>query len=255
MTYAKRLGICAVASLASHWLLARGTAHLPARVEAAEPVILSVNLRQAAPEPEPEPAKDAEPSKQPVPEVTARHARRVASDTAKPTAPTKNLTPTERPADSANASDTPVFGISMESTSEAGVGPSIRVGNTLQTKPRDNAGSAEGNAGKALMAPVPVYEVTKMPLPKGEITGRYTDEAREAGLEGVVILNFVVDEHGCVRDIKVLQSLGGGLTEAAKHALLGSLHGCPFSPGERNGKPVPTRVPSFKIRFSLRENE
>ena len=168
---------------------------------------------------------------------------------------TKNVTPTERPTDSDSASDTPVFGISMESTSAAGTGPSFRVGNTLQTRPRGEAGDSEGGARKGLMAPVPVYEVTKMPLPKGEITGHYTDEAREAGLEGVVILTFVVDEHGCVRDIKVLQSLGGGLTEAAKHALLGSLHGCPFSPGERDGRPVPTRVPSFKIRFSLRENE
>ena len=252
MTYAQRLGICAVASLASHFLLARSTAHLPARVEAAEPVILSVNLRQPAPEPEPELAKPegAEPSKEPVHEVPARHARRVA-DTAKPTAPTKNLTPTERPADSANASDTPVFGISMESTSAAGSGPSFRVGNTLQTKPRDKEGDSDGSANTRLAAPVPVYEVTKMPLPKGECSGRYTDEAREAGLEGLVILSFVVDEHGRVRDIKVLQGLGGGLTEAAKRAV----QACAFSPGERDGKPVPTRVPSYKVRFSLRENE
>ena len=254
MTYARRLGICAMASMASHFLLARGTAHLPARVEAAQPVILSVNLRQTAPEPEPVKPQGEEPSKQPLRDLPAHRVRKIAAENAKQATPTKNITPTERPADDSN-SDTPVFGISMESTSAAGTGPSIRVGNTLQTKPRDNARPADGNAGKALMAPVPVYEVTKMPLPKGEITGRYTDEAREAGLEGVVILTFVVDEHGCVRDIKVLQSLGGGLTEAAKHALLGSLHGCPFSPGERDGKPVPTRVPSFKIRFSLRENE
>jgi len=251
MTYAKRLGICAVASLASHFLLARGTAHLPARVEAAQPVILSVSLRQTAPEPEPEPVKPQgeEPSKQPLHEAPVRHARRVAADTAKQIAPTKNLTPTERPTDS--DSDTPVFGISMESTSAAGTGPSIRVGNTLQTKPRDNAGAADGNAGKGLMAPVPVYEVTKMPLPKGECSGRYTDEAREAGLEGLVVLSFVVDEHGRVRDIKVLQGLGAGLTEAAKRAV----QACAFSPGERDGKPVPTRVPSYKVRFSLKEDE
>jgi TonB family protein len=253
MTYAGRLGICAVASLASHFLLARGTAHLPARVEAAEPVILRVNLRQPAPEPDPELAKPegVEPSKQPVHEVPARHARRVAADTAKPIAPTKNLTPTERPADSNNAGDTPVFGISMESTSTAGTGPGFRVGNTLQTNPRGKEGDADGATTRGLMVPVPVYEVTKMPLPKGECSGRYTDEAREAGLEGLVILTFVVDEHGRVHDIKVLQGLGAGLTEAAKHAV----QACAFSPGERDGKPVPTRVPSYKVRFNLRENE
>jgi TonB family protein len=67
----------------------------------------------------------------------------------------------------------------------------------------------------------------------------------------VVILTFVVDENGRVRDIKVLQGLGMGLTEAAKRAVAA----CPFTPGERNGQPVPTRVPAYKVRFSLRENE
>jgi TonB family protein len=254
MTYAKRLGICAVASLASHFLLARGTAHLPARVEAAQPVILSVNLRQAEPEPEPEPVKPQgeEPSKQPVHEAPAKRIHRVA-DATKQATPTKNITPTERPATTDSNSDTPVFGISMESTSAAGTGPSVRVGNTLQTKPRDHEGPAEAGGFRPLAAPVPAYQVTKMPLPKGGSCppGPYTNEAREAGLEGIVILSFVVDENGRVRDIKVLQGLGMGLTEQAKRAV----QACAFSPGERDGKPVPTRVSSFKIRFNLRENE
>ena len=216
-------------------------------------MILSVNLRQPAPEPEPEPVKPAgeEPSKQPVHEAPVRHARRASSDEAKQVAPTKNVTPTERPSDSDNASDAPVFGISMESTSAAGTGPGFRVGNTLQTKPRGNEGDSDESARKRLMAPVPVYEVTKMPLPVGDCRHPYTREATEAGIEGTVILTFVVDEHGRVRDIKVLQGLGGGLTEAAKRAL----QACAFSPGERDGKPVPTRVPVFKVTYILRENE
>ncbi len=240
------LGICAVASLASHLLLARGTAHLPPRVEAAPPSVVRIALRQTAPEPEPEPEKAPEVKKAVVREVAARRAR-VATEAQKPT---KNVTPTERPDDSKQSTDTPLFGISMESTSAAGTGPAIRVGNTLQTGPKEHpAGTDKGGGG--LAPPVPAYEVTKMPLPRGDCSGHYTDEAREAGLEGTVILSFVVDEHGRVRDIKVLQSLGSGLTEAAKRAI----QSCAFSPGERDGKPVPTRIPSFKIRFSLRENE
>ena len=252
MTYTERLGICALASIAGHLLLARETLHLPPRAQAAQPTILRVTLRQPPLEPEPEPVKPegAAPSKQPVHEAPVHHARH-AAEAPKPAAPTKNVTPTERPSNSESTSNTPVFGISMESTSSAGTGPGFRVGNTLQTTPGGSAPETEGGAAKRLMAPVPIYEVTKMPLPKGDCTGHYTDEAREAGLEGVVTLTFVVDEHGRVRDIKVLQGLGGGLTEAAKRAL----QGCTFSPGEREGKPVPTRVPSFKIRFNLRENE
>ena len=247
MSYSGRLAICAVASLASHLLLARGTAHLPPRVEAAPPVIVRVALRQTAPEPEPEPEKAPEAKKEAVREVAARRAR-VATEAQKPT---KNITPTERPDDSQNATDTPVFGISMESTSAAGTGPAMRVGNTLQTKPKERVTDTDKVGTGGLAPPVPAYEVTKMPLPTGDCSGHYTDEAREAGLEGTVILSFVVDEHGRVRDIKILQGLGSGLTEAAKRAV----QVCAFSPGERDGKPVPTRIPSFKVRFSLRENE
>ena len=250
MSYSGRLAVCAAISIATHLVLARQTASLPARKDTAKPAIVRVALREPAPEPEPEPEKPAEVKKQAVHEAPARRAR-VATEQAR-SMPTKNVVPTERPDNSNNASDVPVFGISMESTSTAGTGPAIRVGNTLQTKPREHDKDATG-AVRPLAAPVPAYEVTKMPLPKGGSCppGDYTAEAREAGLEGTVILSFVVDENGRVRDIKVLQALGMGLTEAAKR----SLQSCPFSPGERDGKPVPTRVPSFKIRFSLRENE
>jgi len=250
MSYAGRLAICAAASIATHLWLARETASLPARKDAPKPVVVRVALREAAPEPEPEPTS-AEVKKQPVHEAPAKRVR-VAAEQARPT-PTKNVTPTERPDTSNNATDVPVFGISMESTSAAGTGPAMHVGNTLQTKPKERGEHAPVGPARPLAEPVAAYEVTKMPLPKGGNCppGPYTDEAREAGLEGTVILSFVVDEHGHVRDIKVLQGLGMGLTEAAKRAVAA----CPFSAGERNGQPVPSRVPAFKIRFSLRENE
>jgi protein TonB len=249
MSYSGRLAICVVISVASHLVLARETSSLPARVDAPKPALVRVALREALPEPEPEPTPEVK--KAPVHEAPARRTR-VAPEQARPN-PTKNITPTERPDNSKEASDVPVFGISMESTSAAGTGPAMRVGNTLLTKPKEHEPHAPVGPVRPLAAPVPAYEVTKMPLPKGGTcpSGLYTDEAREAGLEGTVILTFVVDENGKVREIKVLQGLGMGLTEAAKRAIAA----CPFSPGERNGQPVPTRVPAFKIRFSLRENE
>ena len=219
-------------------------------MDAPKPAVVRVALREVAPEPEPEP-EPAPAAKQPPVHEAPRRAR-AAPEPARPT-PTKNITPTERPDTSNNASDVPVFGISMESTSAAGTGPAMRVGNTLMTKPKERDAQAPVGPVRPLAAPVPAYEVTKMPLPKGGTCppGPYTEEAREAGLEGTVILTFVVDERGRVRDIKVLQGLGLGLTEAAKRAVAA----CPFSPGERNGQPVPTRVPAYKVRFSLRENE
>ncbi len=253
MTYASRLGICAVASIAGHLLLARGSAHLPPRVEAATPVILRVELRQPIQEPEPEatPEEKPEPKKQPVHEAPTKRWRKVAANAPRQVNAPRPVAPTEKPADTNAPSDTPVFGISMESTSSAGNGPNMAVGNTLQTRPRGRPGETDSNAERPLLAPVQAYEVTKMPLPKGDCTGRYTEQAREAGLEGVVVFDLVVDQHGRARDIKVVQGLGAGLTEAARHAL----QSCSFTPGERDGQPVPVRVRSFKIRFRLRENE
>jgi TonB family protein len=90
-----------------------------------------------------------------------------------------------------------------------------------------------------------------MPLPLGRCSGlgKYTTEARDAKVEGVVVLDLIVDEHGRARDIKVVEGLSHGLTEAA----IAALAACPFTPGEKNGVPVPVRVRGFKIRFYLPE--
>jgi TonB family protein len=88
-----------------------------------------------------------------------------------------------------------------------------------------------------------------MPLPVGQCTGRYTEKARQAGLEGTVILDIVVGEDGTVRDVTIVQGLGEGLSEAAVRAL----KSCRFTPGERDGKPVPVRIRRFRVNFALGE--
>ena len=100
---------------------------------------------------------------------------------------------------------------------------------------------------KPAAAPVAAYEVTKMPLPQGRCSGKYTDDARAAATEGTVVLDLIVDEQGRARDIKVVQGLDHGLTEAA----IAALKDCSFTPGEKDGHPVPVRVRGFKIRFVL----
>ena len=84
-----------------------------------------------------------------------------------------------------------------------------------------------------------------MPLPQGRCFGKYTDEARAAALEGMVVLDLIVDENGRARDIKVVQGLAHGLTEAAKSRRSKECH---FTPGEKDGKPVAVRMRGFKIR-------
>jgi len=86
-------------------------------------------------------------------------------------------------------------------------------------------------------------------LPQGRCAGKYTEAARAAGIEGVVVLDVIVDETGRTRDITVVEGLDHGLTEAA----IAALRACRFSPGERAGQPVAVRVRGFKIRFLLGE--
>ena len=47
----------------------------------------------------------------------------------------------------------------------------------------------------------------------------YTEEAREARLEGSVVLSVVIGTNGKTRDIKVVRGLGLGLDEKAAEAL------------------------------------
>jgi protein TonB len=63
----------------------------------------------------------------------------------------------------------------------------------------------------------------------------YPDMARRAGIEGRVIIQFIVDENGNVQNPQVVRSAGaGGLDEAAVKAI----RQMKFSPGMQRGRPV-----------------
>jgi len=246
MSYPLRLLAFVAVSVALHLLCARGVARLPDRPPAKQTVIVQLQLREPPPEPtrKAEPPPPAEP-RRPLPAAPSRRPPPEATAAVRPERPPRDVPPTERPAPSGEGTVTPTFGVSLESTSRGGAGPTLPVGNTLQVKPTRTA--AAPAAVKPLAAPVPAYQVTTMPLPKGRCSGEYTEAAKQAGLEGTVVLDLVVGEDGTARDIKVVEGLGHGLTEAA----LAALRRCRFTPGERDGQPVPVRVRGFKIRFFL----
>src|SRR5256885_1958681 len=62
----------------------------------------------------------------------------------------------------------------------------------------------------------------------------YSDEARLAGLDGVVPLRVIVDANGLTRDIEVIRSLGLGLDDKAIEAV----KKWRFKPGMKDGQPV-----------------
>jgi TonB family protein len=84
----------------------------------------------------------------------------------------------------------------------------------------------------------------------------YSDEAREAKLQGAVVLHLTVDEDGSAKDITVDRRLGLGL--GLEERAVDSVRGWKFKPGEKEGKPVPVlatvevsfRLTKLKLRLS-----
>jgi protein TonB len=74
----------------------------------------------------------------------------------------------------------------------------------------------------------------------------YSEEARKARHQGVVVLWAIVDENGKPRDIRVQKSLGLGLDEAAVRAV----QNWRFKPAERFGKAVPVYM-AIEVNFHL----
>ena len=255
MMFDARIGIAAAGSVVGHLLLTTLLGWLPPEPppDLSPPVVIRVIEPKveplAEPDPEPEPAKP-EPTpppkpepKQPPPKVIPKQVQ------AEQHAETPHDTPpTDTPPNTTDTTDTPVFGVTMESTSQGGNGPAVHVGNTMRPGAGSNAAPSKDPV-KPLAAPVAAYEVTKMPLPQGRCAGKYTDEARAAAIEGVVVLDLTVDENGRAREITVVQRLEHGLTEAA----IAAVTACTFTPGEKGGQRVPVRVRGFKIRFLMQD--
>ena len=75
----------------------------------------------------------------------------------------------------------------------------------------------------------------------------YPEFARRAGIEGQVVVQFVVDERGNVVDPVVLRSPNELLSEAALDAVRQSR----FTPGQQRGRPVKVRF-AVPVTFRLR---
>jgi TonB family protein len=246
---ATKIFVCVAVSVGAHFAIARGLAALPEVPPPKKPTVLLMHVvtppkPAVLPEPPPEP-KPVEPTPEPkpVPHEKPRAQKAVVHDVVP-----KDTPPPDHPPVTADTSSTPVFGTTMESTSQGGTGPAVPIGNTTKAAP---TGTPNQGSVKPLAEPAAPYEVTKMPLPLGRCAGKYTEEAKAAAVEGVVVLDIVVGEDGRARDIKVTSGLPHGLTEAA----LDAVRACKFSPGEKNGAAVPVRIREFKIRFVLQTDD
>ena len=85
------------------------------------------------------------------------------------------------------------------------------------------------------------------PVPVKEVRPQYTADAKDARIQGTVVVECVVQADGTIGDVKVLKSLDAGLDEEAIKAV----KQWRFEPGTKDGKPVPVLV-TLEMTFSLR---
>lgn len=81
-------------------------------------------------------------------------------------------------------------------------------------------------------------ELDKLPRATSRRQPTLPRQLRRAGVKGTVVLSFVIDERGRVRDIEVVRTDDKALVNVAQNAL----ERWRFKPGEKNGRAVPVRV-------------
>lgn len=97
-------------------------------------------------------------------------------------------------------------------------------------------GSGPMKVGGAVLPPQKIY--APQPL--------YTEEARQGRIQGVVILEAIIDAKGNVREVKILKGLPMGLSESAVE----TARQWRFKPATKEGKPVAVYF-NLTVRFSL----
>lgn len=93
--------------------------------------------------------------------------------------------------------------------------------------------------------------VEQMPQPKGGIAKiqkevNYPEKAQQAGIEGRVTVQFIVNKQGNVEDPEVIRGIGAGCDEEALRVIKQTK----FEPGMQNGEKAPVQF-SVPITFQL----
>ncbi len=232
-----------VVSLVLHVALALGAMMLP---KPKRTETIAIQLAEAkkkkkppkpAPPPPPEPAKEKpKPRPAPQPQAQAKVAAEVKNDAPPP------------PTTGGNEGAFVESGISLGNSD----GPGIAVPTAAPVAgPAQTAAPAPTqHKVQQLTAPTQGANVCNDPVIKPKrktlVTPKYTLEARQADIEGIIRVEVTVDETGHVASARILSGLGYGLDEAA----LAAAKQCLFEPASQCGKPiVGTAVLPFRMEL------
>jgi protein TonB len=128
----------------------------------------------------------------------------------------------------------PLVGDSMGSGSGTGIGSGS--GSGFGPGSGGNAGGGIMHVGGGVSAPVPIFEVTP----------EFSEEARKAKFQGVVMVSLVVDAKGLPESVRVTRGVGMGLDEKA----VAAVKQYRFKPAMMGGKPVAVEV-NVEVNFQI----
>lgn len=128
-------------------------------------------------------------------------------------------------------------GTGLGSGTGAGVGPGSGGGMGGGSGGGIGSGIGPYVVGNGVKAPVGIYQ----PLPA------YTEEARKARAQGIVLIQAIIRKDGTVDSFRVLRGLGYGLDESAINTIATKWR---FKPGTLNGVPVDV-LANIEVSFSL----
>ena len=149
------------------------------------------------------------------------------------------------------------FVFSCEITPEEDIEGPTMAGESKEVK----IGPADLNARKLAKDGQQIFDVVEdQPEPQGGMKGwnmylsrnlSYPAEARSMGVEGTVVLAFVVNSDGAISDVEILKGIGAGADEEAIKVVENAPD---WIPGKQNGEAINTRM-RLPIRFKLDGSE
>jgi periplasmic protein TonB len=111
----------------------------------------------------------------------------------------------------------------------------------------DGSGVGPGSGGGTGGGPYRPGSGIEAPRLLREVRADYTEDARQRGIAGDVVLEIVVRRDGSVGDVRILQGLPAGLNDRAVQAV----RQWRFAPARRQGVPVDVIV-EVSVEFKLR---
>ena len=84
---------------------------------------------------------------------------------------------------------------------------------------------------------------------------KYPELARKNGIEGMVVVRFVIEKDGSINDLEIIRYIGGGCGEAALAVFLGmQKEGLHWIPGKQRGQNVAVQY-NMPVRFKLTDEK